>query len=146
MRKTGLIRKSKGPGGWAIDHDRMESKLAAMTAFPSESLAVEVDGQMQKVRLVSATARPGVSAEDFERALRIILERRRVSYDLLRSQIGSSCRAAILLSLLEANGAISRCRETGWQIHFDRIEDCLRVYFPETKDRFMAHTAIKRRG
>ncbi|HRY29492.1 MAG TPA: DNA translocase FtsK 4TM domain-containing protein [Elusimicrobiota bacterium] len=61
-------------------------------------------------------------------ALRLVLERRRVSQDLLKSQFGSSARATNILSLLEVHGFIHKPEGTNrWEIYFDKIEDYLRA-------------------
>ncbi len=72
----------------------------------------------------------GVAPEDFARALKLIIERRRVSQDLLKSQFGSSARATNLLSLLEVKGLIHKPDGSNrWEIRFDQIEDCLKKNF-----------------
>lgn len=51
-----------------------------------------------------------------------MLERRRVSQDLLKSQCGSSARATNLLSLLEVKNFIFKPEGTNrWDIQFDKI-------------------------
>lgn len=65
----------------------------------------------------------GASNEELNVALRLILERRRVSQDLLKAHFGSSARATNLLSLLEVKGFIYKPEGTNkWQIYFDKIE------------------------
>ncbi|MDD5629327.1 MAG: DNA translocase FtsK 4TM domain-containing protein [Elusimicrobia bacterium] len=74
----------------------------------------------------------GVTALEFSQALKLVLERRRVSQDLLKSQFGSSARATNLLSLLEVKGLIHKPDGSNrWEIHFDEIEACLRADFPQ---------------
>ena len=74
----------------------------------------------------------GVSALEFSQALKLVLERRRVSQDLLKSQFGSSARATNILSLLEVKGLIHKPDGSNrWEIHFDEIEACLRKDFPQ---------------
>lgn len=66
------------------------------------------------------------SSEDLNIALRLILERKRVSQDLLKAHFGSSARATNLLSLLEIKGFIYKPEGTNrWQIYFDKIESYL---------------------
>lgn len=68
----------------------------------------------------------GSSNEELTTALRLILERRRVSQDLLKAHFGSSARATNLLSLLEVKGFIYKPEGTNkWQIYFDKIESYL---------------------
>ncbi|MEF3280057.1 MAG: DNA translocase FtsK [Elusimicrobiota bacterium] len=68
----------------------------------------------------------GSSSEELITALRLILERRRVSQDLLKAHFGSSARATNLLSLLEVKGFIYKPEGTNkWQIYFEKIEEYL---------------------
>ena len=69
---------------------------------------------------------------EFTQALKLVLERRRVSQDLLKAQFGSSARATNLLSLLEIKGFIHKPEGSNkWNIHFDKIEDYLTKNFPQ---------------
>ncbi|MFA5975624.1 MAG: DNA translocase FtsK 4TM domain-containing protein [Elusimicrobiota bacterium] len=70
-------------------------------------------------------ADPGAREEldDLQQALMLVLERRRVSQDLLKAHFGSSARATDLLSLLEIKGFIAKPEGTNrWTIYFDRID------------------------
>jgi S-DNA-T family DNA segregation ATPase FtsK/SpoIIIE len=61
--------------------------------------------------------------DDIQQALMLVLERRRVSQDLLKAHFGSSARATDLLSQLEIKGFINKPEGTNrWTIHFDRID------------------------
>jgi len=74
----------------------------------------------------------GVEPLEFSQALKLVLERRRVSQDLLKSQFGSSARATNLLSLLEIKEMIFKPEGSNrWEINFDHIEDYMRQYFPQ---------------
>ncbi|MDE2039244.1 MAG: DNA translocase FtsK [Elusimicrobia bacterium] len=74
----------------------------------------------------------GVEPLEFSQALKLVLERRRVSQDLLKSQFGSSARATNLLSALEVKELIHKPEGSNrWEIHFDQIEDYLREHFPQ---------------
>ncbi len=76
----------------------------------------------------------GVEPLEFTQALKLVLERRRVSQDLLKSQFGSSARATNLLSLLEVKGFIHKPEGSNrWEIHFDQIEDHLRTHYPQVR-------------
>jgi len=69
----------------------------------------------------------GVEHHEFVQALKLVMERRRVSQDLLKSQFGSSARATNMLSLLEIKGFINKPEGSNrWNIYFDKIEDYLR--------------------
>lgn len=68
----------------------------------------------------------GSSAEEIISALTLILERRRVSQDLLKAHFGSSARATNILSVLEMKGFITKPEGSNrWEIHFDLIESAL---------------------
>ncbi len=76
----------------------------------------------------------GVEPLEFTQALKLVLERKRVSQDLLKSQFGSSARATNLLSLLEVKGFIFKPENSNrWEIYFDKIEDYLRSNFPQVR-------------
>jgi len=64
----------------------------------------------------------GGSSEELINAMRLIMERRRVSQDLLKAHFGSSARATNLLSILETNGFIRKPEGSNrWEIDFDKI-------------------------
>jgi S-DNA-T family DNA segregation ATPase FtsK/SpoIIIE len=64
----------------------------------------------------------GGSSEELINAMRLILERRRVSQDLLKAHFGSSARATNLLSILETNGFIRKPEGSNrWEIDFEKI-------------------------
>jgi len=65
----------------------------------------------------------GSSSEELMVALRLVLERKRVSQDLLKAHFGSSSRATNILSILEMNGFIHKPEGSNrWEIYFDKIE------------------------
>jgi S-DNA-T family DNA segregation ATPase FtsK/SpoIIIE len=64
--------------------------------------------------------------KDLIEGLRLVLERRRVSQDLLKAHFGSSARATNILSLLEVKEFIVKPEGTNrWEINFDLIEQFL---------------------
>ena len=76
----------------------------------------------------SATLRPqdglGTSPEELLQALRLIMERKRVSQDLLKANFGSSARATNILSVLEMKGFISKPEGSNrWEIHYEMIQE-----------------------
>ena len=74
----------------------------------------------------------GVEPLEFSQALKLVIERKRVSQDLLKSQFGSSARATNILSLLEVKEMIHKPEGTNrWEINFDMIEGYLRQHFPQ---------------
>ncbi len=69
----------------------------------------------------------GSSSEEMLTALRLVLERKRVSQDLLKAHFGSSSRATNILSILEMSGFIHKPEGSNrWEIYFDKIEDHLK--------------------
>lgn len=59
-------------------------------------------------------------------ALHLVVERKRVSQDLLKAHFGSSARATNILSLLETKGFIHKPEGTNrWTIYFDKINEYL---------------------
>jgi len=65
--------------------------------------------------------------QHLDEALRLIMERKRVSQDLLKAHFGSSAQASNVLSLLEVRGYIHKPEGTNrWEIDFDKIEDSFR--------------------
>jgi DNA segregation ATPase FtsK/SpoIIIE, S-DNA-T family len=65
----------------------------------------------------------GEELDDLQQALMLVLERRRVSQDLLKAHFGSSARATDLLSQLEVKGFINKPEGTNrWTIYYDRID------------------------
>jgi len=61
--------------------------------------------------------------DDLQQAMMLVLERKRVSQDLLKAHFGSSARATDLLSQLEIKGYIEKPEGTNrWTIHFERID------------------------
>jgi len=64
--------------------------------------------------------------EEKIQALQLILERRRISQDLLKAHFGSSARAINILTSLETEGFISKLEGSErWKIHYDKIEKYL---------------------
>jgi S-DNA-T family DNA segregation ATPase FtsK/SpoIIIE len=69
----------------------------------------------------------GSSSEEMIAALRLVLERRRVSQDLLKAHFGSSARATNILSILEMSNFIHKPEGSNrWEIYFEKIEDHLK--------------------
>ncbi len=74
----------------------------------------------------------GIEPLEFTMALKLVLERKRVSQDLLKAKFGSSARATNILSALEVKGFINKPEGSNrWQILFDKIEDYLSANHPQ---------------
>ena len=66
------------------------------------------------------------SKNDLLRALKFVLERRRVSYDLLKTGAEFGNQAADILSRLEVEGFIRKPDGTNrWEVFTDKIEEFL---------------------
>jgi len=64
--------------------------------------------------------------KDLIEGLKLVLERHRVSQDLLKAHFGSSARATNLLSLMEVKEFIQKPEGSNkWEINFDMIEEFL---------------------
>jgi len=93
---------------------------------------VRSQGKPSYERLMSPIASAGSGSgdsgaheelDDLQQALMLVLERRRVSQDLLKAHFGSSARATDLLSILEVKGFITKPEGTNrWTIYYDRID------------------------
>jgi S-DNA-T family DNA segregation ATPase FtsK/SpoIIIE len=61
--------------------------------------------------------------EDFKRALNLVFERKKVSYELLRANSFSGPKATNIISLMEMKGFIEKPVGTQkWEIDFEAIE------------------------
>jgi tetratricopeptide (TPR) repeat protein len=75
----------------------------------------------------------GATKAEIIEALKLILERRRVSQDLLEFHFGSSVKATNILAFLETNGFIYRFRGSNeWVVYFEKIEK--QVYFDKIEN------------
>ncbi len=110
-----------------------ESEISNLVAYLKTQ--AKPDYPMLETMIKSAEAdlgALGVEPLEFSQALKLVLERRRVSQDLLKSHFGSSARATNLLSALEVKELIHKPEGSNhWEIHFDQIEDYLRRHFPQ---------------
>lgn len=76
---------------------------------------------------------------DLIEALKLVLERRRVSQDLLKAHFGSSARATNILSLLEVKEFIHKPEGSNrWDINFDMIEEFIAKVNNIPDDELMA--------
>ncbi len=79
----------------------------------------------------------GTSPEELLQALRLVMERRRVSQDLLKAHFGSSARATNILSVLEMKGFITKPEGSNrWEIHYDLIEEQIRALENRDTDKY----------
>ncbi|MFI5349729.1 MAG: DNA translocase FtsK 4TM domain-containing protein [Elusimicrobiota bacterium] len=119
-----------------------EEEIRALVAYLKTQGKPEypmLETMTAKGSIADDLAKFGVEPLEFSQALKLVIERKRVSQDLLKSQFGSSARATNILSLLEVKEMIHKPEGTNrWEINFDMIESYLKTHFPqvpiETKD------------
>lgn len=114
---------------------RLQCGLVTAREVQVVSDFVKNQGSPTYERVMTPTAGPAQgngehgSAEeldDLTQALMLVLERKRVSQDLLKAHFGSSARATDLLSILEVKGFIAKPEGTNrWTIYYDRIDSYL---------------------
>lgn len=81
-----------------------------------------------EVSSAAAATAADKAEKDLIPALKLILERRRISQDLLKAQFGGSARATNILSVLEVRGFIHKPEGTNkWEINYNLVEDYLRI-------------------
>ncbi len=83
---------------------------------------------VNEVSSAAAATAADKAEKDLIPALKLILERRRISQDLLKAQFGGSARASNILSVLEVRGFIHKPEGTNkWEINYNLVEDYLRI-------------------
>ncbi len=83
---------------------------------------------VHEVSQAAAATAADKAEKDLIPALKLILERRRISQDLLKAQFGGSARATNILSVLEVRGFIHKPEGTNrWEINYNLVEDYLRI-------------------
>jgi len=109
---------------------RLQCGLISSKELQSVTDFVKAQGTPSYERILNPTASASSlggsnspeALDDMEQALMLVLERKRVSQDLLKAHFGSSARATDLLSQLEVKGFIEKPEGTNrWTIYFDRI-------------------------
>ncbi|PIS47065.1 MAG: hypothetical protein COT17_05365 [Elusimicrobia bacterium CG08_land_8_20_14_0_20_51_18] len=101
-----------------------EDEIEKISAFIKEQGAPNYPPLTEEEEM--NTEGKGGSSEELVNALKLVVERRRVSQDLLKAHFGSSARATNILSLLEVKGFIHKPEGSNrWEIFFDRIEGFL---------------------
>ncbi|HOX22756.1 MAG TPA: DNA translocase FtsK, partial [Elusimicrobiales bacterium] len=105
-----------------------EEEIQRVADFLRKQGGPEYEKQLPEEKTEDTPDGLGASPEEMRQALTLIIERRRVSQDLLKAHFGSSARATNLLSLLETKGFISKPEGSNrWDIAFDKIEHQLSV-------------------
>ncbi len=105
-----------------------EKEVEAVVGFAKSQGGPRYQDIFAEIAAHQAANEDAETREELDQALRLIMERRRVSQDLLKSHFGSSARATNVLSLLEVKGYIRKPEGTNkWEINFDKIEDLFRA-------------------
>jgi S-DNA-T family DNA segregation ATPase FtsK/SpoIIIE len=104
-----------------------EKEVEAVVGFVKSQGGPRYVDIFAEIEAVQAAHEDAQTRDEMDQALRLIMERKRVSQDLLKSHFGSSSRATNVLSLLEVRGYIQKPEGTNkWEINFDKIEDLFR--------------------
>lgn len=105
-----------------------EKEVEAVVKFCQKQGRPHYEDIFAQIARAEAAQEDAETMGELSDALTLVLERRRVSQDLLKAHFGSSARATNVLSLLEVKGFIHKPEGTNrWEIYFDKIEDYLRA-------------------
>jgi S-DNA-T family DNA segregation ATPase FtsK/SpoIIIE len=104
-----------------------EKEVEAVVGFVKNQCGPRYVDIFAEIAASQAASEDVETRQEIDEALRLIMERHRVSQDLLKAHFGSSARATNVLSLLEVRGFIHKPEGTNkWEINFDKIEDLFR--------------------
>lgn len=104
-----------------------EKEVEAVVGFVKKQCGPRYVDIFAEIAASQAASEDVETRQEIDEALRLIMERHRVSQDLLKAHFGSSARATNVLSLLEVRGFIHKPEGTNkWEINFDKIEDLFR--------------------
>jgi DNA segregation ATPase FtsK/SpoIIIE, S-DNA-T family len=104
-----------------------EEEVSAVVAFWKEQGGPSYEDIFAAIAAAQSTTENEETKKELDEGLRLVMERKRVSQDLLKAHFGSSARATNVLSLLEVKGFIHKPDGTNkWEIYFDKIEDYFR--------------------
>lgn len=105
-----------------------EKEVEAVVGFLKSQGGPRYPDIFAEMAATQAAAEDAETRAELDQALRLIMERKRVSQDLLKAHFGSSARATNVLSLLEVRGYIHKPEGTNkWEINFDKIQDLFRL-------------------
>jgi S-DNA-T family DNA segregation ATPase FtsK/SpoIIIE len=105
-----------------------EKEVEAVVGFLKSQGGPRYPDIFAEMAATQAAAEDAETRQELDQALRLIMERKRVSQDLLKAHFGSSARATNVLSLLEVRGYIHKPEGTNkWEINFDKIQDLFRL-------------------
>lgn len=105
-----------------------EKEVDAVVAFAKSQGGPRYVDIFAQIAAAQASQDDAETRQQLDEALRLVMERKRISQDLLKAHFGSSARATNVLSLLEVKGFIHKPEGTNrWEINFDKIGDYFRV-------------------
>jgi S-DNA-T family DNA segregation ATPase FtsK/SpoIIIE len=105
-----------------------EKDVESVVAFAKGQARPHYQDIFAVIAAAQAANEDAETRQELDEALRLVMERKRVSQDLLKAHFGSSARASNVLSLLEVKGFIHKPEGTNkWEIYFDKIEDFFRA-------------------
>ncbi len=111
-----------------------EKEVEAVVGFTKNQAQPKYEDVFATMAAAQSAHADAESKAEMDEALRLVMERKRVSQDLLKAHFGSSARASNILSLLEVRGFIHKPEGTNrWEIYFDVIEDYFRSDAPQKK-------------
>ncbi|OGS21389.1 MAG: hypothetical protein A2252_05400 [Elusimicrobia bacterium RIFOXYA2_FULL_39_19] len=104
-----------------------EKELETIVSFIKEQkFKPAYDEYIKKAEIVDNNDKDEKTAENLKEALKLVVERKRVSQDLLKAHFGSSAKATDILSRLEMSGFIFKPEGTNkWHINYDKIDEYL---------------------
>ncbi len=109
-----------------------DKEVNSVVAFCKKQAKPFYDDIFAKIAASQAANEDAETKQEIDEALRLIMERKRVSQDLLKAHFGSSARATNVLSLLEVHDFIHKPEGTNkWEINFDKIADYMRIPPPQ---------------
>jgi S-DNA-T family DNA segregation ATPase FtsK/SpoIIIE len=101
-----------------------EGEVASVVKYWKEQGGPDYEDIFASLAAAKAQGDTDEVKQELDEALRLVVERKRVSQDLLKAHFGSSARATNVLSLMEVKGFIHKPEGTNrWEIDFDRIQD-----------------------
>ncbi len=101
-----------------------EQEVTDVVTFWKDQGGPQYEDVFAAIAAAQATTEDDETKKELDEGLRLIMERKRVSQDLLKAHFGSSARATNVLSLLEVKGFIHKPEGTNkWEIDFEKIQD-----------------------
>jgi S-DNA-T family DNA segregation ATPase FtsK/SpoIIIE len=105
-----------------------EQEVSDVVAYWKEQGGPRYEDVFAAIAAAQATSEDDETRKELDEGLRLVMERKRVSQDLLKAHFGSSARATNVLSLMEIKGFIHKPEGTNkWEIDVEKIQDYWRA-------------------